>query len=293
MNALYDTEAAVHAIGVLLHETLEGGNDDGFAHLCDVQPVSYAPCVVQEPKSLRLAEKGSEQEAIFRIRGVMCQSNLPPVTHIRPGIPGHRLRQSVTLTALGSHPVFDKYLSNIQGIADIFRTTFPNEKLALDGHHTYEGHPCIVVFNRYLSFRCDTPTTHQIPFDPEVDPQGLLLKHPHQTMHHTEDNQVLYSRREMKDGQQSLTKISPTSFENGDIVEAHFSFVSFPTRGKDARRISCVMNHLILLNDRIRKESNGVSTSVAMHPVKFRTLKRKQALVNSEDEERDKRMRTM
>ncbi|KDR76165.1 hypothetical protein GALMADRAFT_225846 [Galerina marginata CBS 339.88] len=286
MNAEYDSSAAAQAIGVLMHETLEGGNQEDVMHLSDVQTAAYSACAVEEPRSYRLTRRNSTDffEAIFRVRGVMCQNNLPPVLEIRSGVPGHRLRQSVTLSALSNHIVFEKYLGAMREFHDLFKVTFPGEQFTMDCFYTYEGHRCIVLFNRYLSFRSDTPSTMQIPFDPQVDPAGLLRQHPHQNMHHVEDNRVSYSRREIHAGRESLKRISPTCFRNGDLIEVHFTFVAFPMKKGEPRRIGCVMHHLILLSDRLRKESEGVIMPLGMHPVIIRTLKRKQAIVESDPE---------
>ncbi|KDR72192.1 hypothetical protein GALMADRAFT_229040 [Galerina marginata CBS 339.88] len=282
MNAEYDVASAAHAIGVLMHETLEGGDQGDVLHLSDVQTSAYDACAVEDPRSYRLTHRNSADffEAAFRVRGVICQRNLPPVLEIRPSVPGHRLRQSVTLTALGDHIIFDKYLATIRQFHDLFKASFPGEKFVLDCFYTYEGHRCLILFNRYLSFRADTPNTRQIAFDPQIDPAGVLRRHPYQNMHHVEDNRVMYSRRELLDGVQSLKNISPTSFKNGDLIEVHFSFVAFPAKKGEPRRIACVMHHLILLNDRIRKESEGGTHSSPLHPITVRSLKRKHVVTD-------------
>ena len=102
------------------------------------------------------------------------------------------LRQSVSLTGLGTS-LFD---TAIDGLADVYAAysefiSLP--KLAPCGIvDEYDRFTTIELSNRYLTSKRTTPTHEHIPFNPDVDPQGLLTSAAGNAYIHTEHNVVKY-----------------------------------------------------------------------------------------------------
>ena len=101
------------------------------------------------------------------------------------------LRQSIQLTGLNT-PLFNLCIESLVNIHGKF-----SRKLTVDGFEPFKvdsfgSFPCLNISTRYFTSRKDDSQSLAIPFNPAVDPRGILASMSTTAYFHGEDNQVLY-----------------------------------------------------------------------------------------------------
>ncbi|KAF8953052.1 hypothetical protein BDZ97DRAFT_1630835, partial [Flammula alnicola] len=203
--------------------------------------------------------EGKEKaEAVFRLQGVLCAYDLPPLpAELTPqdgkkkknNIQHIHLRQSVTLTGL-SCPGFEQAVQLFNDTYDAMSRSFSGAMLPWKGG-MYEGNSSLSFHARYFTLRRDAPTERGLDFGSGVDPKGLmkgLLAH---NMVHTADNKVKYSKRLEEKGQVRYITIEPKTFQVGNIVEISFDFYCAPVKGNKIV-FAPHLRSLTLLDDTVR-----------------------------------------
>ncbi|KDR70578.1 hypothetical protein GALMADRAFT_144482 [Galerina marginata CBS 339.88] len=256
MNQSYPRAEASDMLDTFLVQSPMSQSERRIMHLTDIQVDAYELFVVSEPPSIRLKSVSSTEmeEVDFRVRGILCQSYLHPMSRVNEEYKAGFLRQTFHLTACKSDSPFFNY--------------FP-------------------IVNQ------DTPNSESVPFGPGVDPKCVLEKYQPQNMHHTSDNRVRYFQRTVdEDNCASLKDMNPIVFQNGDIVEVRFSFVAHTTKTYGHYQVCMTTHALVLLHEKFRQASshNGGNGRSVVHHALALPLKRND--YSDEEDRENKKMRT-
>jgi hypothetical protein len=106
------------------------------------------------------------------------------------------LRQHVTLTGLNS-PQFDLALDNIQTIHSMFAKDLSPFKLQPWTPGTFSGYTTVESRKRYFTSPKLANHSDIVPFDPLVDPRGVLASVDQRRYFHTTADEVGYFTRLM------------------------------------------------------------------------------------------------
>lgn len=106
------------------------------------------------------------------------------------------LRQHVVLTGLNS-PQFDLALDGIQAIHSIFSKDVRLSKLHPWMPGTFAGYKTIEADNRYFTSAKFANRSNVVPFDPLVDPDGVLASVDQSRYLHVASNNVGYFTRQI------------------------------------------------------------------------------------------------
>ncbi|PPQ65707.1 hypothetical protein CVT26_000324 [Gymnopilus dilepis] len=277
MNTFFDKITASTALEGRIREPARSEGEENVLPLWDVQASSFEVFAVNEPPSYRLKDRGSvdPEEITFRVRGIMCQKRLPPIYQARNTLTLGYLRQTVQLVTFMPNSHFGDYFAKINDLTHLFNTSVGGQVLP-PATQKYEGHASLVISNPYFTSRSLTPTMESMALGTSVDPTGFLSRNQPQNFHHTMDNEVVYLK-EIADAQSVRFQVlPPDQFENGDIVEAQFSFVAFPVaKNKQEFQLRMCLRALILIDDSFRRASMMVNTNYPEAVVPVFTLKRK------------------
>ncbi|KDR73755.1 hypothetical protein GALMADRAFT_142201 [Galerina marginata CBS 339.88] len=295
MNQSYPRAEASDMLDTFLVQSPMSRSERRIMHLTDIQVDAYELFVVSEPPSIRLKSVSSTEmeEVDFRVRGILCQSYLPPMSRVNEEYKAGFLRQTFHLTACKSDSPFFNYFPIVDQVVDLFRRGFPTCTFAAPTIPRFESRSCILTYNPYFSKRKDTPNSESVPFGPGVDPKGVLEKYQPQNMHHTSDNRVRYFQRTVdEDNCASLKDMNPIVFQNGDIVEVRFSFVAHTTKTYGHYQVCMTARALVLLHDKFRQASshNGGNGRSVVHHALALPLKRND--YSDEEDRENKKMRT-
>jgi hypothetical protein len=173
------------------------------------------------------------------------------------------MKQRARVTGL-STDAFSKAVSVLEEVYAKMSACFPPKSTHPWQETLYEGHMAIDFNARYFTKRKDAPHESNRPFLEGVDPQGVLEKLRKHDVIHGPDNQVEYIKLLENDGYAKITfprhltynddrygKISPGTFQVGDIVEVTVTFVVLPI--KDDRYIVIPQLKVLTLLGRLHK----------------------------------------
>lgn len=103
----------------------------------------------------------------------------------------HFVRQQIQLTGLQC-PIFKRTMDTIRQLHHILSRQVPDDKMNPLQLPSAFGDTALEPGNRYFTPRRDDPHSRDLPFDPAIDPKGLLEGIRSSTHFHGQDNQVLY-----------------------------------------------------------------------------------------------------
>ncbi|KIM35729.1 hypothetical protein M413DRAFT_32286 [Hebeloma cylindrosporum] len=245
---------------------------------------------VQEGPTWTLATTGDAQdtnkEFVCAFQGIICNVDLPPFTekigassvHVR------HLRQSVSLTGFNTS-TFETVCENIAAIHDFFASFIGKDSLQeLTSIGRFEDHRCIDTSNRYFtSRRQGTSGPKEIPLKPDVDPHGYLMAAAGTALYHSEENEVYYYERVVKDDGDDYRFIptKPITFRQGDIVEVQVTFALLPLRD-NKYKLSLILRSVSLLEAKYSQRAIMKHILQASAPKKVITLKRKVGYTDEE-----------
>ncbi|KAH6886518.1 hypothetical protein BKA70DRAFT_1444401 [Coprinopsis sp. MPI-PUGE-AT-0042] len=214
-----------------------------------------------QSKSWRLCNEGGDgqaEEAIFRVQGILCGKDLPPVP-ARAATSALRarrfIRQNVKITGLGEAQ-FLSALTSLEAAYLKIANNFPDGTLEDYQPATHNSHYAIEANTRYFTFtKPGMGADEHLDFLEGVDPDGTLARLSSDGYSHTEDNRVDYFQVICDaQGNDKYQRISPSIFRVGDIVEAAISFVCLPTKtGKHKTHLA--LRALVLLSQEDRNNA--------------------------------------
>ncbi|KAF8240311.1 hypothetical protein L208DRAFT_1546952, partial [Tricholoma matsutake] len=248
-----------------------------------------------KPSSWRIVKRvedgGDIEEVIFTIQGIIESKELPPFAE-KPRMPVSRykyLRQSITLTGHGS-PAFTSALQGVKEIHKRFDRQFPEGTLEARAEDS-SGNvytESIVLSNRYLTPASEAGGLKGIPFQPGVDPKGILWDMAQgdrtRAYIHTEENQVqYYTAHRDGTGHRRYEMCEPQTFRIGDIVQAQLTFVVIPMRGGKRKMLS-ILRSIALIDERFGKAVSGAENPEQAGGAKLASIKRRVGNGQPEDE---------
>ncbi|KAF6745779.1 hypothetical protein DFP72DRAFT_1076924 [Ephemerocybe angulata] len=233
MNYRYDADGARLWLDAYMQRTTQTGDS---ARTFEMDPGSSITQYAEPPSFRRTRAVGGEtEEATVTVAGIICSKTLPPVHGpLRASDPDQvrYLRQFVCLTGLGSHG-FKAQEEVVSGVVEQF-----------------VGNPDISALDG-MNF---ASRTSHLP--PDIDPDHVLEELRDTKFIRIEDNVVQYSRK-VDDGAGSFhyEPLCPSSFKEGDIVEATGAYVAYPTNQSGQYRLVFCLRALTMLNSTFREES--------------------------------------
>ncbi|KZP16751.1 hypothetical protein FIBSPDRAFT_748313 [Athelia psychrophila] len=186
-----------------------------------------------KPKCWKLAtvdpESGDKEEVVITIQGIICQKELPPLMERPSSRSIHFVRQQIQLTGLECS-IFKRTVQTIQRLDHLLSRQVPDGKMDPLQLPSAFCDTALEPGNRYFTARRDDPDSKDLPFDPAVDPKGILEGIRTSSYFHGQDNQVMYFVALADDGQHKFAHVSPMHFRVGDIVEAQITLACVPIK---------------------------------------------------------------
>ncbi|KAH6902958.1 hypothetical protein BKA70DRAFT_1228126 [Coprinopsis sp. MPI-PUGE-AT-0042] len=215
-------------------------------------------------KSWRLCQydgNGDAEEALFRVQGVLCEKNLPPLQKksklTESDMRARRfLRQSVKVSGLGTAQ-FAKAVANLEVAHLTASNSFVDGRLQDYEPAVHNSFQAIEAGARYFTLKKDDECVEGVvSFADGVDPHGGLAQLMSNNCVHTEDNQVDYfeSIADGVGGSRRFSRVSPTAFRIGDIVEIAFSMSCIPLKG-GRTKLLLLLRALVLLSQEDRNSA--------------------------------------
>ncbi|KAF9038745.1 hypothetical protein BJ165DRAFT_1352692, partial [Panaeolus papilionaceus] len=172
-------------------------------------------------------------EVVLRVPGILCQKELPPVTHHSDSVASRRarryLRQQVKISGMGDD-LFENAIDIIHEIYIKFSDCFDETSLEQWNPDFYDVSTALQASARYFTPASMAYGSGQVPFAPFVDPEGYLLQSMGSEYVHTTENRVDYYQRAVDAyGKSSYRAVDPVTFKVGDIVEAAIAFSVVPS----------------------------------------------------------------
>lgn len=185
------------------------------------------------------------------------------------------LRQSVMLSGLGTD-TFNDAISSINSFQTLLAAHIPAQSMIHWAPSSFQEFKGIDISNRYFCRKRDTSEA-SISFGVGIDPHGTLTGLLQDDLMHTSENEVLYYQRLPGDSPDAwryvlpflnmvvfffwqniehyrYEEVSPARFQTGHIVEAQFSLVLVPLRGR-MHKMMLVLRSLALLDSQQTKVS--------------------------------------
>ncbi|PBK84469.1 hypothetical protein ARMGADRAFT_1088476 [Armillaria gallica] len=209
------------------------------------------------------------------IQGVLCATDLPPFKKRVKANQASYLRQSVSITGLGTNP-FNNAMEAIASVyATFIRQLGQDQLVPIQFMSTYKEFPSIDISNRYFSRRDQTPSEAEIEFGEIVDPLDILGKLHGQVYCHSVDNSVAYyEHRAATDGGFRYKEIRPEQLQVGDIIEVTFEFIAVPV-SKGKAKLIAVLKTITLLDAQLTKDALAKRAVERYLPGKETSLRRK------------------
>ncbi|KAF6742263.1 hypothetical protein DFP72DRAFT_817675 [Ephemerocybe angulata] len=199
---------------------------------------------------------GDVEEEVFRVHGIVCGKDLPPLPMNVTKLAKKRLflRQSIRLTGLDDMH-FARAVEQVEeGFVKISMDAEGREMDAYDWSN-FNGRRILEASTRYFTHKSQAGGGSSVPFAEEVDPHGTLRA---LTMDgdflHLQENDVIYSERFI-DTDKSIKRVSPSAFDVGDLVEASVAFVGVPTK-RGSVTMKLVLRGLVLLDRQERMKGS-------------------------------------
>ncbi|EAU84994.1 hypothetical protein CC1G_04090 [Coprinopsis cinerea okayama7 len=287
MNTRYDKEKA----GSRVRQLFEGQEETASQGTIMLDSFEKSACKVvgfEYPRAFRLMQVDGmeETELHFKFFGVLCDRNLPPLTHVprrRDAGTIRNLRQHVRITGLGDEH-FQRVADSVFSAQTLFcdslggpRQVTPPSSLPYEGFTTIDAHA------RYFTDRTANPFESHQPFLPGVDPNNILESLRGEKFIHTMDNQVEYAVRVENDGENPRYKaFSPADFGIGDVVEVTVSFMAVPIKG-GVYKFMTVLKGLCLVDKSIREASQQLNPPIEVVSGRSNVLRKRRIFLDDEE----------
>ncbi|KAH6891699.1 hypothetical protein BKA70DRAFT_1441112 [Coprinopsis sp. MPI-PUGE-AT-0042] len=289
MDAFYSISNATQRLSTITADRLGEGKDSSFLAAAGIFNASGVH-LVHFPQTLnwRLCREGEDEqaeEAVFRVQGVLCGKDLPPVQK-KGNSPSELrsrrfIRQNIKITGFGEAQ-FTKALTELEAVHLKMSNCFPDGRMEDFQPSMFGNHFAIEANTRYFNHRNTVSADVQlVDFLDGVDPEGTLSRLMGEDYVHTQDNQVDYFQVHVDaDGNERYIRVSPSIFRIGDIVEAALAFVCVPLKNGRTKAV-ITLKALVMLSQEDRdnaailrmrsKYDSNISESTPGHP----SLKRK------------------
>ncbi|KAF8234306.1 hypothetical protein L208DRAFT_1550392, partial [Tricholoma matsutake] len=220
------------------------------------------------------------EEVIFTIQGIIESKELPPfaeeprapdqlqemifmIKKTRMPVSRYKyLCQSITLTGHVS-PAFTSALQGVKEIHEQFDQQFPEGTLEARAEDSSGDvyTESIVLLNRYLTPASEAGPLKGIPFQPGVDPKGILWDmaqgdRTHAYIHMEENQVQYYTAHRDGTGHRRYKMCEPQTFQIGDIVQAQLTFVVILIWGGKHKMLS-ILRSIVLIDEQFGKAING------------------------------------
>ncbi|EAU86577.2 hypothetical protein CC1G_07773 [Coprinopsis cinerea okayama7 len=263
MDEFYNIDSGVRALNTMLitrkEEVAAKEDSQGVDWLSDSKILDdsrFEFVAVENPKSWILGKKGEDgsvEEAVFRVPGILCGKDLPPIqghSTSKSLLRGRRyMRQHVKITGFGD-PTFQAAFERIEEAYLKLNGSLKDGLLEGWGPATFNNHTAIEANTRYFTHVSAVGDRQKVPFSRFVDPDGVLASLAQNEFVHTEDNEVQYLER-LHDMDPKFRAVSPTVFKDGDIVEATIAFVGIPTKNRTVKFL-VTLKAIVLLDQKER-----------------------------------------
>ncbi|KAJ3499736.1 hypothetical protein NMY22_g19485 [Coprinellus aureogranulatus] len=152
----------------------EETGDQAFS---DLDLTGFVVVQDEHTRALRIVSADDQNhELVTKVVGILCSKTLPPVRgtlqsrehrHLK------KLRQYVKVSGGGS-PLFDDYETKFHAVLNFFSQVVPREQIEVTNPSLFDGHYALDFHTRYFEERRYAPQVLHIPFEPSVDPEGVL-----------------------------------------------------------------------------------------------------------------------
>ncbi|KAJ2924206.1 hypothetical protein H1R20_g12887, partial [Candolleomyces eurysporus] len=244
MDEFYHRCHAEERLGQLVRDRNPGGTQaavrDLYLASCEIG--EYTVRAFDQPRAWRLCLDGGAdglEEACFRVQGVLCGKDLPPV--ILNGNKSSRLRarkflqQNVKLTGFGNDDML-QCIKKIEGVYLKMSNHFKEGTLEPWQPSIFDGNVALEANTRLFTLASHSTAGDVVDFAPHVDPDGRLRELMETEYVHTSDNRVDYMEQIISPGGATFYKaVDPVAFKHGDIVEATVAFAVIPMKNNRAK----------------------------------------------------------
>ncbi|KAJ3880358.1 hypothetical protein F5051DRAFT_426617 [Lentinula edodes] len=235
----------------------------------------------EEPSCWRMTQSDANGifEVILHMQGVIEDKKLPPIRGELTKKRMQHLRQSITVSGLGSKD----FAGDVDAVYDmyaLFSRHVPGLKI-MTTKGTVER-PMLEMSNRIFTPKIEAPNMNPTTVNPDMDENGLIARtNATDAMFiYGEENVVLY-------GEERMDASGRKKLHVGDIVDVAFSMVAFG-RGNELKARLLLRNITLLdathtqrwLKEKVKSQSMNIKVPP--------TLKRR---LEFEDEEEDARVR--
>ncbi|KAJ7290799.1 hypothetical protein C8J57DRAFT_1493513 [Mycena rebaudengoi] len=271
MNQFYDWKGATEVLDKIIndsHTSLSAKDDDAIQHLKSIKLENIA---VQKTgtnrKTWRLGtvdEVGTvDQELVIRMQGIISKAKLSPGNVSKfDATNAINISQNISLVGFDS----DNYAQCIQRVKEIhtfYEQHFSGFNMTKIDFGTDPKHQELTAGNRFFTSILDVPLAEHQAFGTGVDLMDVLPRFLGGNLVHTEDNVIKYYRAGKDDaGRASETVYDaafPSTFQVGDIVEIHGSFVTFTTKKGRDMRMHFNLQTVTLLDPSFSKAASSAS----------------------------------
>ncbi|KAJ4463373.1 hypothetical protein C8J55DRAFT_567627 [Lentinula edodes] len=249
----------------------------------------------EEPSCWRMAQVDANGvfEVIVHVQGVIEDKKLPPIRGELTKKKMHHIRQSITVSGLGSK-AFGGDVDSVFDLYAFFARHIPG--LKFDATKGTSERPMLEMSNRIFTPKVEAPNMNPAKVDKQMDENGVIERtNAMDAMFvYGEENIVLYGEEKTDaSGRKKTVRISPQKLHVGDIVDIAFSMVAFGKGNELKARL--LLRNITLLDAThtqkwLKQKAKNQFLSVKSQPM----LRRRLEFDNDEDEEdARKRMRRM
>ncbi|KAJ7592734.1 hypothetical protein C8J56DRAFT_1045207 [Mycena floridula] len=209
-------------------------------------------------KSRRMAYQEAPDKALVEVMlfctGIIMDKETLLITKAitKDRMKGHR---QIKLTGYGSD-AFKATVDGIQQVLAKFERSFPEDSVTpWSPGQTDERELVLEISCKTLMHVADHGELDIVPIDDAVDPNGHIRAVMGDKFVHTEDNIVECFRMEDgKDGKAKYETMNIVELRKGNVVEAKFCLVAFPTFEPDVYKVLPVLQGITLLKEGVRKQ---------------------------------------
>ncbi|KAJ3846498.1 hypothetical protein EV368DRAFT_88927 [Lentinula lateritia] len=249
----------------------------------------------EEPSCWRMAQVDANGvfEVVVHVQGVIEDKKLPPIRGELTKKKMQHIRQSITVSGLGSK-AFGGDIDSVFDLYAFFARHIPG--LKFDATKGTSERPMLEMSNRIFTPKVEAPNMNPAKVDKQMDENGVIERtNAMDAMFvYGEENIVLYGKEKTDaSGHKKTVCISPQKLHVGDIVDIAFSMVAFGKGNKLKARL--LLGNITLLDAThtqkwLKQKAKNQFLSVKSQPM----LRRRREFDNDEDEEdARKRMRHM
>ncbi|KAJ2915584.1 hypothetical protein MD484_g4827, partial [Candolleomyces efflorescens] len=287
--------------GDTLAQLIQDRNMDSRFYLSTCEFADLTVNLFSQPRAWRLcSETGQDstlEEACFKVQGVLCGKDLPPVNQTGSRLSRLRsrkfIRQYVKVTGFGNEDML-QCVKRIEMAYLKMSDHFKEGTVEPWQPSLFEGYVALEANTRYFTHTNHANPGDIVDFAPHVDSGGRLKDIMEGEYVHTTDNRVDYLERVTgPDGETRYRVVDPVIFKSGDIVEAVVAFAIIPTK-KNTAKLHLLLRGLVLLDQternsaaimRMRNRYRAINIGQSVcQPVGQPSLKRKLMFYDTDPE---------